>query len=160
LIDKSSSMLESLEVGKQIASMVSGIAKNNLYVYAFDHEARKIEAGGKEFSDWNKAFERVFPGGASSAGSAVKQMTLNDEYVEQIIIVSDGIENHEPWLCESMVDYCVDVGADPNIVLVKVGQHSESLEQLLVQNEFRVDTLVFEGDYYSLPNLIPMLSGA
>lgn len=160
LIDKSSSMIESLEVGKQIAAMVSSVAKNDLFVYAFDHEARKIEAEGKEFSHWNKAFERVFPSGASSPGSALWQMIEKSEFVEQIIIVTDGLENHEPWLCESLVEYCVTVGADPNIVLVKVGQHCESIEQLLIENDFRVDTLAFEGDYYSLPNLIPMLSGA
>lgn len=159
LIDKSSSMMESLEIGKQIAAMISGITTADLFVYAFDHEAHKIVAQGKEMKHWNATFERVFPGGASSIGSVLTAMTEKSEWVEQLLIVTDGNENHAPLLPEALKTYCMVVGADPNVVLVKVGQHNEYIETQLAVNDFRVDTLTFEGDYYALPNLIPLLAG-
>jgi hypothetical protein len=41
---------------------------------------------------------------------------------------------------------------------VKVGSSSTFVEHNLRNTNAQVDTFTFAGDYYSLPNLIPMLS--
>jgi hypothetical protein len=51
------------------------------------------------------------------------------------------------------------------VVIVKVGNHSNYLEQKLQQNQVSFETFTFAGDYYSLPNfyslpnLVLLLSG-
>ncbi|MDJ0719829.1 MAG: hypothetical protein QNJ54_37335 [Prochloraceae cyanobacterium] len=50
-VDKSSSMTEAIEVGKHIAAIVSGVAKADLFVYAFDTKAHLIKATGKNLSE-------------------------------------------------------------------------------------------------------------
>lgn len=46
----------------------------------------------------------------------------------------------------------------PNVIIVKVGYASDYVERSLKQKQVPVDTFTFSGDYYSLPNLIPLLS--
>jgi hypothetical protein len=46
----------------------------------------------------------------------------------------------------------------PNVVIVKVGNHSNYLERQLQQYQVSFETFTFAGDYYSLPNLVPLLS--
>ncbi|MFB8790183.1 MAG: hypothetical protein U7123_15325 [Potamolinea sp.] len=45
----------------------------------------------------------------------------------------------------------------PNVIIVKVGNHCNYLEQQLQQSQVTFDTVTFAGDYYSLPNLVPLL---
>ena len=46
----------------------------------------------------------------------------------------------------------------PEVVIVKVGYTSNWVEAQLKQKQVQVDTFTFNGDYYSLPNLVPLLS--
>ena len=46
----------------------------------------------------------------------------------------------------------------PNIVFVKVGDHRDLIERQLAQRGVAFDSFIFGGDYYSIPNLIPLLS--
>lgn len=158
LIDKSSSMTLALDIGKQIAAMLSGVSEGSLFVYVFDEFANKIVADGKELSDWDRALQRVFPGGASSLGAPIEAMRLADEVVEQMIIVSDGHENCKPGFVETFKNYCQDLKVVPTLVLVRVGEQDDMFEKHLSKNSIESETYAFEGDYYSLPNLIPMLS--
>jgi hypothetical protein len=43
-------------------------------------------------------------------------------------------------------------------MIVKVGQHCDHLENHLRGARRAFDTFTFGGDYYSLPNLVPLLS--
>ncbi|AKG22247.1 VWA domain-containing protein [Calothrix sp. 336/3] len=160
LIDKSGSMDVALEVGKQIAAMISGITVADLYVYAFDTLAYPITAKGKELSDWEKSFQHIFPNGGTSVGVAVETMRLKKQVVEQFIIVTDEGENTQPYLVNAYKAYQRDLGVIPNVILVKVGDGGAFgyVENQLKQQQISVDTFTFKGDYYSLTNLIPLLS--
>ena len=46
----------------------------------------------------------------------------------------------------------------PEVVIVIVGYTSNWVEAQLKQKQVQVDTFTFNGDYYSLPNLVPLLS--
>ena len=46
----------------------------------------------------------------------------------------------------------------PIVLIVSVGRSGKWVEEKLRAQQAQVDTFVFEGDYYALPNLIPMLT--
>ncbi len=158
LVDKGGSMTVAIEVGKHIASLISGIAAADLFVYAFDSIAYPVTARGKELSDWEKAFQHIFPQGSTSIGAAMETMRLKKQAVEQIIVVTDENENTSPYFSDAYPCYCAEMKVAPSVLIVKVGHHSNLLEQQLYQCKAAFETFTFGGDYYALPNLVPLLS--
>lgn len=158
LIDKSASMESAIEVGKRIAALVSGITDAELFVYAFDTLPYPIKASGNQLSDWEKAFQHIKAGGATSIGSTLEAMRLRKQKVEQIILVTDEGENTAPYFAQAYEAYKRDLLVEPNVLVVKVGYAYDWIERRLQEKQAQVDTFTFAGDYYSLPNLIPLLS--
>jgi hypothetical protein len=158
LIDKSGSMNQAIEIGKRLAATISGITTANLFVYAFDTMPYPIQAGGANLSDWEKAFEHIRASGGTSIGCAVEAMRLRKQVVEQFILVTDEGDNTAPYFGTAYTAYCKDLNLQPNVVIVKVGYASNFVECQLQPQQVQVDTFSFSGDYYSLPNLIPLLS--
>jgi hypothetical protein len=158
LVDKSGSMLIALEVGKHIGALVSGIMEAELLVYAFDTMACMLKAKGRELSDWEKAFRPIIPEGGTSIGAPLETMRLRQQAVEQLIIVTDEEENNAPYFSTVFPRYCEELKIVPDIIIVKVGQHSGLLERELRRLKIGYETFTFAGDYYALPNLIPLLS--
>ncbi|MEW6734852.1 MAG: vWA domain-containing protein [Acidobacteriota bacterium] len=157
-VDKSGSMTAAIEVGKQIAALVSGVSEGDLFVYAFDTLAYPVTAQGKELSNWEKAFQYIFPNGGTSIGAPLEAMRIKGQVAEQIIIVTDENENEAPYFASVYAQYCEKLKVAPNVIIVKVGQHSDHLERELQRAKVMFETLTFEGDYYSLPNLVPLLA--
>jgi hypothetical protein len=157
LVDKSSSMDAALEIGKQLAALISGIAENGLIVYAFDSAPYAVKANGNDLTDWEKAFAHLKAGGSTSIGAPLEAMRLRKEKVEQIILVTDEEENTHPHFDTAYDAYVKELNVAPNVVIVKVGSASNYLERKL-NGRVPLDTFTFAGDYYSLPNLIPMLA--
>jgi hypothetical protein len=157
-VDKSGSMTTAIEVGKQIAALLSGVTESDLYVYAFDTIAYPITASGRELSDWEKSFQHIFPNGGTSIGAPLETMRLKKQIVEQIIIITDENENDGLSFNTIYPRYCEQMKVMPNVIIVKVGQHSTYLESHLKALSAPYETFTFSGDYYSLPNLVPLLS--
>ena len=158
LVDKSSSMESAIEIGKQIAALISGVTEADLFVYAFDTMPYPVKAKGNQLSNWEKAFRHLSAGGATSIGCGLEAMRLKKQVVEQIILVTDQGENSAPYFVDTFDAYCQELSVKPNIIIVKVGYSYDWMERKLKQKQLQVDTLEFKGDYYSLPNLIPLLS--
>jgi hypothetical protein len=158
LVDKSGSMDAAIEVGKQIAALISGITEAELFVYAFDTIAYPIKAKGEQLSDWEKAFQGIMANGATSVGAPVEVMRLKRQAVEQFIIVTDEGDNTAPLFHVAYEAYRRDMNLAPSVLIVKVGSASTFVEHNLRNSSAQVDTFTFAGDYYSLPNLVPMLS--
>lgn len=157
-IDKSGSMEEAIEVGKQVASIIAPICTKELHVYAFDTIAYPITSKGKELSDWENAFKGITANGSTSCGSALEALIKDGKKAEQIIVVTDQEENCQPFFERSLVHYTRQHGMTPDVVILNVGLSSTFLEDSLKKHDVRVDTYTFNGDYYSLPSLIPLLS--
>lgn len=157
LVDKSASMESAIEVGKRIAALISGITEADLFVYAFDTLPYPVRASG-QLSDWEKAFQHIKAGGATSIGSTLEAMRLRKQRVEQIIIVTDEGENTAPYFAPAYEAYKRDLMVEPSVLVVKVGYAYDWLEKRLQEKQVQVDSFTFAGDYYSLPNLIPFLS--
>jgi hypothetical protein len=157
LVDKSGSMTQALEVGKRLAALISGVTEADLYVYAFDTIPYLMQAKGRDLSDWEKAFQHLRADGGTSCGCAVEAMRLRKQKVEQIMLVTDEGDNTQPLFGTAYEAYRKDLGVAPNVVIVRVGHASEAVQRQ-VQATAQVDTFTFTGDYYSLPNLVPLLA--
>jgi hypothetical protein len=55
-------------------------------------------------------------------------------------------------------EYCRALGIGPSVILVTVGQSNEGFESQLAERGIEVTSYHFTGDYYSLPNLLPLLA--
>ncbi|MFX0203488.1 MAG: hypothetical protein ACFFCW_45895, partial [Candidatus Hodarchaeota archaeon] len=157
-IDKSGSMVEAIEVGKQIAAMCSAITTSELYVYAFDTMPYRIKANGTELKHWDKAMRRIHSHGQTSIGCPLAEMTRKKQQVERIIVVTDEAENHQPFFSNKYEKYCEEFGTSPIITIVKVGGASNHLERQLDQRAIDYNVFHFTGDYYALPGLIPLMN--
>lgn len=158
LVDKSGSMSEAIEVAKRLGSMIAGVMAAPLHVYAFDNLAYPIGSPGPDLAAWEKAFSGIKAGGNTSVGVSVEMMTRKKIAVEQIVVVTDEEENTAPFFADALARYREAVRANPNIVFVKIGAATERLEKICLALGIPVDAFAFAGDYYSLPNLVPILS--
>lgn len=159
-VDKSSSMTEAIELGKTIASMLAPVCEKGLFVYAFDTIAYEVKARGNELSDWEKAFKGVNAGGATSCGVGIDKLIRQNELVEQIVIVTDQEENTPPLMLPTLRSYEAKFGVMPDVLFVSVGRaYRPVLYNQLTREGIMAEDYVFTGDYYSLPSLIPLISG-
>ncbi|HKS30688.1 MAG TPA: hypothetical protein VJS44_22995 [Pyrinomonadaceae bacterium] len=160
-VDKSSSMTEAIEVGKQIAALISGVTSAELFVYAFDSMAYPVateDAEKRELADWERAFRHVRSDGSTSIGAPLEVMRLKRQVAEQVIIVTDEGENTAPYFDAALERYVTELKTEPSVLIVKLGQHCDLLERRLTAAHRAFETFTFAGDYYSLPNLVPLLS--
>ncbi len=158
LIDKSGSMEQAIEVGKHLAALISGITIAELFVYAFDTMPYVVQANGKEVSDWEKAFQHIKADGGTSCGCTLEIMRRKKQLVEQIILVTDEGENTQPYFAEAYHTYSHDLTTIADVIIVKVGSITNWLENQLKQKQIPYETFTFTGDYYSLPNLVPLIT--
>jgi len=162
-VDKSGSMSQAIEVAKQLASLISAVTTADFHVYAFDTAAFEIKAkvaNGQRpaLSDWEKAFQFIKADGGTSLGVALAQMTKNRTYVEQLLIVTDEGENATPYLRHAWGEYTEKIGVSPSIIIVQVGGSNENFARGLQEQGIELTRYQFSGDYYSLPNLLPLLA--
>lgn len=157
-VDKSGSMENAIELGKRLAALISGITQADLFVYAFDNIPYPVTAQGKELTDWERAFQHIKAGGGTSIGAPLEAMRKKRQVVDQIIIVTDEGENAAPYFGEVYKIYCRELAVMPNVVIVRVGGYCNWLESQLKGQQAPVETFTFAGDYYSLPNLVPLLT--
>lgn len=157
LIDKSGSMSQAIELGKRLGAMLAAVSDRELYVYAFDSIAYPVEAAGPELSAWEKALTGITAGGNTSVGVGVEMLRRKKQYVEQIVVVTDEGENAEPRFVPALVKYRDELKADPAVCFVKVAGATTQLEDECKKAGLAADAYQFAGDYYALPNLIPIL---
>ena len=58
---------------------------------------------------------------------------------------------------DALAKYRTELRADPNVCIVRIGA-SSILQDRCTKAGIAADVFRFGGDYYSLPNLIPLLS--
>jgi len=157
-IDKSASMEQSIELGKRIAALVSGISEAELIVYAFDTAPYEIRAEGSDLAAWERALEHVRASGGTCIGAPFEAMRRRSQRVEQVMIITDEGENTHPYCADAYAAYRRDLGVSPNVLIVRVGHAADAVERSLRRLQVEVDTWTFAGDYYALPNLVPLLT--
>jgi len=153
-VDKSGSMEQCIEIGKLLAAMCSTIAASDFYVYAFDTNSFEVKSKGKDFAGWERAFAPITAGNATSIGAPFSR--LMDKDVEQIVIISDGEENSGPRFKDMLKRYEKVHNKSVKVFFIKVASNNVTpLEKDMAGEDM---TLInFNGDYYNLPDVIPML---
>jgi hypothetical protein len=158
LLDKSGSMNVALEVGRQLGAMISAVCTADLFAYAFDTIAYPIAPKGKTIADWEKALAGIHAGGGTSCGVALNWMAKKGQRVEQLVLVTDEGDNTAPLFKDAYAAYSRALEARPAVTIAKVGQASTLLEQACRELGVPTNVFAFHGDYYALPNVIPMLT--
>lgn len=155
LVDKSGSMDICIDVGKMMAAMISSLADAPLYVEAFDAHSFTIAPSQRDLAGWEQAFRHIRACGATSIGAPLHKLRRSE--VRQILLISDGEENTQPLFCEEVLAYERQHGYRPKVFWLKIGSGTTSLEHDAERRGIALQTLPFHGDYYNLPNLVPML---
>jgi hypothetical protein len=158
LLDKSGSMHIALEVGRQLGAMVSAVCAADLFAYAFDSIAYPVRPNGPALADWEKALLGIHAGGSTSCGVALEWMRRQAQRVEQIVLVTDEGENTAPFFKDAYEAYAQALNVRPSVTIVKIGQATSTLETACRAQGILLNVFEFRGDYYALPNVIPLLS--
>jgi hypothetical protein len=157
-IDKSASMETAIEIGKRLSALVSGCVEGDLHVVAFDTVPREIRAEGETLSAWEAAFDGIYATHATSLGAPLRLLRKKQAKVEQIVFITDEGENTQPYFAKEYDDYCAELSVAPSVVVIQVGRATGQIVEQLKEKQIEHETVRFEGDYYSLPNLIPLLA--
>jgi len=170
IVDVSASMDIAIEVGKIVASMISGATNDKLYVLTADTMAREIKSKSHTMTSWEDAFRGVNAGGATSVGVGVAFLQRMKYYVEQIVLITDEGENRAPFIGDAITSYKNAMNVDPNVVVIRVDADSRYGNEPSWIRNFRAGLTNAVGDYtqfdisdddkgyYALPGLIPLLS--
>jgi hypothetical protein len=158
LIDKSGSMQAALEIARQLGAMISTLCQNGLWTYAFDTKAHLLKVAQPTLAGWEDALAGVTCGGSTSCGCAIEALAQAGQRVDQILFVTDEQENAPPHFKDALRAYQQKLDVRPSVVLVKVGQSSDQLERACRELGVMVSAFEFKGDYYALPNVVPLLS--
>ena len=164
LIDKSMSMTEAVEIGKQMASMISAIMADGVdfYCYAFDTMPYLLKAKGTDLASWDRAFAGIKADGATHNGAPLMAMQRAKQSVEQIMMITDEGENRSPTFNKALHDYATALGIEvPSVFVLRAGSRSswgKITNVLQNQADVQLEVYEFNGDYYSLPNMIPYLT--
>jgi hypothetical protein len=158
LLDKSGSMSQAIEVGRQLGAMISAVCAADLFAYAFDNIAYPIEPQGSTLADWEKALVGIHAGGSTSCGVALQWMARQGQRVEQVVLVTDEGENAAPLFKDAYETYVQTLKVRPSVTIVKIGQATTQLEQVCRAQGIPLNVFEFRGDYYALPNVIPLLT--
>ncbi len=156
LVDKSAGMESCLELGKQLASLMSDHAEANFHVYAFDLLPYLIVPDGDDIGAWNQAFRHIQAAGSMSAGSVLEAMRRKRQHVEQIVLVTGKDENARPRFDEVYGDYAAHLNTRPQVFVVQVGVGSEPFVGRLETAGIAVQAVEVETD--TLIDLLPRLS--
>ncbi len=162
-VDKSSSMTQAIDVAKQLAALIGAVITADFRVYAFNSVAFEVQAaidGDKRpaLSDWEKAFKLIRADGSTSVGSALAKMTREQQYAENLVIVTDEGENTAPYLKDAYAEYADKMKVAPSIIIVQVGGSNPGFVTALQSRGIEVMRYQFKGDAYSLPNILPLLA--
>jgi hypothetical protein len=158
LIDKSGSMDQAIEAGRQLGALISAICRVDLYAYAFDTVAYPITPNGPSLADWEKALAGIHADGGTSCGVAIDWMRRQKQRVEQIVMVTDEGENTAPRFLDAFREYAEEMNIRPAVIIVKLGNPAPLIEQACQALGVAPNVFEFRGDYYALPNVIPFLT--
>jgi hypothetical protein len=158
LIDKSGSMIDALDLGRHLGAMISSVCQAEFYAYAFDTIAYPIEPDGPHLFQWERALSGFRAGGGTSCGIALEFMRRARQRVEQIIMVTDENENRGPLFRHAYMAYAEQFRIRPSVIFLKIGHSSHRLEAACASLGIAPQVIDFRGDYYALPNVLPMLS--
>jgi hypothetical protein len=162
-VDKSGSMTEAIKVATELAALIGAVVTADFRVYAFDTAAFELKvkvARGQrpKLSDWEQVFKLVKADGGTSIGAPLAKMHKEKVIVEQIVLVTDEGENTAPLFGDAYAAYSAELKVAPSVIIVHVGSSAPAFSANLRRQAIELARYEFTGDYYSLPNVLPLLA--
>lgn len=162
LIDKSQSMHASIEIGKQLGSLISAAMADgvNLYTYAFDTIVYPIKPKGPSLAEWGDALKYIKADGCTCCGAPMVSLKDNKEFVENIVMITDEGENRAPAFLKSYEDYCETLDVKPSVYMIRCGEFTDNISGKLERAGVELSKYDIRtgADYYSLPQIITYLA--
>lgn len=157
-IDKSSSMSQAIEVGKQLGAMIGASCEVDPIIVVFDSNSFYMKAPDFSIETLNKTFRLVKAGGMTACGSPFSYLIQNNIEVDTVAMVTDGEETERPSFMQGLDHYREKLKSDPRLVFIWVRGGRNSLRPSLNQRQQEFEEFTFEGDYTSLSSIIPLIS--
>lgn len=163
-IDASSSMDTAIEVGKELGALIAPCCKGIFACISFNDMPREhIVKNPEKKSSWDEALKYVKAVGYTNMGSVVRYMEKSKVPWEQVVLVTDEGDNGNVKFHDAL---SICEGQKPNVVIVRLnstsGGYTDLVEKGLKSKGIEVDVFDLTKnrtvDYYSLPNILPMLS--
>jgi hypothetical protein len=154
--DKSSSMKESIEASRKIASTLASLCEGKVTLLFFNGEPQKFDVTGKTLAQIEEQTKYVVAEGMTCCGIGLEYALANNLEVDGIAIVTDGEETQHPVFGHSYKRLAAHLGKEvpAYVYLVKGGAQNmlSNCQGLGVQ----LDVFDLRGgvDYYALPNLV------
>ena len=153
--DRSGSMRHSIELVKEIASVIVQQVKGQVHLVFFDTHPTYYDVSGKTLEEIKQITRYVDTGGMTSIGCGLEHLLDEETLVNGIAICSDGGENHAPRFPTVYKKYAARVGVDPPVYLYHVDGESDHLTPACQREDILIEKFECDGvDYYSLPNLV------
>jgi hypothetical protein len=164
-VDQSGSMDTAIEVGKRCAALVSGATTADIHVVCFNTAATPITSAEKTLTGWERAFAPIRANGGTSIGVALDYLLRRGHVVDQIVIITDEMENQAPYFTDVYKKYCAQFKCTPHVVVINVtGNAAHSFSDQVLHNSLEREKITYDmykpanSDYYGLPGLVTLLS--
>lgn len=169
LIDKSGSMQNAIELGKELAAAIAqACERHKPIVYTFDTICHQIEWRDSDGditqkSSWDKKLKMVRADGGTCPGHVVRDMIAKNIEVDEIIVVTDEGENAGAYSFSSTIlSYEKKFGFRPFVAIVRVASPFGMINTMTKSCEaagIEVDAIdCSKIDQISMPNLVNRLA--
>lgn len=162
LVDISHSMNESKEIAKRLGSAIAAALGDGYRIdtIAFNDCFYPVKSKDKDLDSWEKAFAGINIGGSTYIGSALIALAISGKPVDQIVLITDEGETDAPNFSAAYEQYRTQFGFSPSVRIVRCGTHRSSgvYDGLVRKGDVDVERVDFDGDYYSIPNLLMFLN--
>lgn len=169
LIDKSGSMKQAIELGKELGACIAQASENQdaFSCYLFDTVPTEIKWKATDGditnkSSWDKKLKMFNASGGTVPSCVLQLLESQNKFVEQIIMVTDEGENTHGDFAKCLQKYGDRFGSVPNVVIARLtGGYGcdKRIENSLRKIGCNVEVVDCDKiDSVSIPNLIRLLS--
>ena len=154
--DMSGSMRVSIELAKQVASVLARMAEGQVNLVFFNTSPQHYDVTGKSLEDVVALTRRVVAIGGTSIGCGLRYAVERGFDVDGIAVVSDGGENTAPAFASAYAQLSNKLDRSVPVYFYKVPGDPDSLTPACRQAgiELQEFPIGASTDYYSIPNMV------
>lgn len=161
-VDKSSSTQDIIQLAREeVAPLISqAVAPDKTFrAYVFDTGAKEIKARSTSKSDWQKAFALITANGGTNIGAPFALMIKDRVVVDMVAILTDMDENTQFNFILRYGEYVEAMGVRPKVVVIGAGSNLRA-DRIDRWTAVGIEAVLwkYEGDYFSLPNVLELLN--
>lgn len=155
--DQSSSMVDSIQTAKLVASVLGRLVTGSVHLVFFNTSPRTVgNVQGKTLEEIEALSRTITATGGTHIGTGLAWAQDKKLDVDGVAIVSDGGDNH-PWsFAQRYLSYCKVMQKTPTVYFYKLPGDPDSLTPQCASAGIDLQTIDLRGgvDRYSLPNVV------